>query len=445
MVLYFVNYNEMLSSVCRWIIFGMKMSNKKQYLCTPASDDVMNRLLESFSKITNTTNNKKLEYEHRLDTILRIILDYLGVEHGSIMILEKKHLVVRAATRPEIIGHKQSLEKSSISAWVGKSGEPLFIQDIFKDTRFKSSSKGIYKDTELLSVPILLEDKVVGVVNVTDKTNRQGVLEDEIACLLQFSSLILSMLAQQKMQDDLKKQRNILRKKNKELKRQEAVREDLSRMLIHDLKGPLSDVVANLDILSYSIAEKNKQFLEAAQTGCDRAVQMVSNLVSVGKIEDGNMQLLKEKVFPGTLIDEALSSVKGMASLKDVTLKKEIQETIPFIRVDRILLLRVLQNLLNNALACSYPGTIIITGCKMVPQKKHIEFFVQDEGPGIAKEKQKVIFDKYASLSCNESGLVGTGLGLYFCRLAVGEHKGQINVNSKKGKGCRFYFSLPIW
>lgn len=420
------------------------MSNKKQYLCAPASDHIMNRLLESFSRIITITNNKKLDYEHRLNTILRIILDYLGVEHGSIMILEKRHLVVRAATRPEIIGHKQSLEKSSISGWVGNSGKPLFIQDIFKDTRFKSSSKGIYKDSELLSVPILFEDKVVGVINVTDKIHRQGVLKDEIACLLQFSSLILSMLAQQKMQDDLRKQRNILKKKNNELKRQEAIREDLSRMLIHDLKGPLSEVVANLDILSYTISVENKQFLEAAQTGCDRSVRMVTNLVTVGRIEDGNMRLLKEKVSPGTLIDEALSSVKAMASLKDVTLKKEVQEAVPLIMVDRILILRVLQNLLNNALGCSCSGTSIVTGCKIVPTKKYIEFFVHDEGPGIAKGKQKVIFDKYASLSCNESGLVGTGLGLYFCRLAVGEHKGRIDVDSTEGKGSCFYFTLPI-
>ena len=278
----------------------------------------MNLLLETISQISSVMNRKRLDYDRRLTEILTLILGYVGAEQGSIMVREKSHLVVRAATRQEIIGHLQPLDSNSISSFVEKSGEPLLIKNIQHDGRFKSHASGIYRESELLSVPIQFEGKVVGVINVTDKKGDNRILPDDIACLLQLSSLIVSLLSQQQLQNELKRQKSVLRRKNSELKRQEQLRADLSRMLVHDLKGPLSEIVANLDILSYTIPEQGKEFLEAAHTSCERAVRMVSNLVSVGRIEDGDFILLKEKVEPFLLVEESLSSIKGLARLKDV-------------------------------------------------------------------------------------------------------------------------------
>jgi len=76
------------------------------------------------------------------------------------------------------------------------------------------------------------------------------------------------------------RQRNILKKRNQELKRQEKLRDELYRMLIHDLKAPLAEVVANLDIMSYSITGDSREFLESAQIGCDRTVSIVFYITS---------------------------------------------------------------------------------------------------------------------------------------------------------------------
>ena len=407
-------------------------------------NQAISTLLEKISRITGIINNKNYNFQSRLDKILRIILSYIGADHGSIMLREKKYLVVRAATRPEILGHKQPLDDTSISGWVEKSGKPLFVENISNESRFKSCGHGIYRNNELLSVPILLDNKVAGVINVTDKTAPHAVLQDDIACLLQFSRMILALLTQQQMHDELKRKKNMLRQKNKALRLQEAKQAELSRLLIHDLKGPLSEVVANLDIMSYSIPEAAREYLEAAQTGCDRAVRMVSNLVTVGKIEDGKIFLLKETISPVLLIEESLSSVRGLASLKQIELLQDIGGNFPLIDVDRVLVLRVMQNLLHNALGCVRQNTSITVGCLLQEDNRSIEFFVEDQGPGISPEKQRVIFDKYSSLSCLDDGLVGTGLGLYFCMLAVQEHGGKLGVSSDGKNGSRFYFNIPI-
>lgn len=406
------------------------------------------RLLESFSKVVDVINTKKLNYEKRLDQILKIILEYLGVEQGSIMILEGRgRLVVRAASRPELLGVQQSIKNydKSVAARVAHTGNPLFIPDISQNNLFDRKWRGgkTYKKKSLLSVPIVHQDKVIGVINVTDKCGDKDLLQQDVARLFDLSGLILSLVVQQKLQDEVRKQRNTLKKRNKELHHQHEVRSELSRMLIHDLKGPLAEVVANLDILSYSISDENKFFLEAAEMGCNRAVRMISNLVDIDKIEDGRMQLIKEEVEPDSILEESQSSIIGLAKIRNVDLVMEQEESLPMIIVDRVLILRVMQNLLINALGYSPSDTVITFGCHLVG-KKELEFYVQDQGEGMPAEKQKTIYDKYTRISDKQDALVGTGLGLYFCKLAVEEHKGKIGVESTVGKGSRFFFSLPI-
>jgi len=405
-----------------------------------------NRLLDSFSRIAGIINAKHLDYPARLAGILAIILDYLGVAHGSIMVAEgRKGLVVKAASRPVILGHTQALDdERSVAAWVAGHQEPLFIRDISRETRFDRLPQGGYRRKSLLSVPIIHHGRTLAVINVTDKIGKRDLLKEDVTRLFDFSSVILSLLVQEELEQSLRRKQRTLVARNQELRRQEAMRAELSRLLIHDLKGPLAEVVANLDIMSYSISGENREFLESAQMGCDRAVRMIANLVSIGKIEDGKFTPIKEVVVPGALLAETASGIKGLAKMRGVELVLEAEEGLPGLSLDRSLILRVMQNLLTNALGYCPGNTTVRFGCKRVPGKKQLEFYVQDQGPGIPPEREKTIFEKYARVSDKQDALVGTGLGLYFCRLAVEIHRGRIFVASEPGKGSRFYFTLPI-
>jgi len=284
----------------------------------------------------------------------------------------------------------------------------------------------------------------LGVINAADKAGDKDLLKDDISYLLDFSSLIISILVQQRMQKELRTQRNTLKKKNEELKHQERLRDELYRMLIHDLKAPLAEVIANLDILSYSISGDNREFLESAQIGCDRTVSMITNLITINKIEDGKIKPSLEATIPAGLLDEARSSIKGLAQSKGVELVSEVEDGLPTLYLDRVLILRVLQNLLTNALSHAEGGSRITLGCRQGAARGTLEFFVGDQGPGIAPEGIKLLFEKYSRLSDKQDALVGTGLGLYFCKLAVGLHQGKIGVDSELGQGCRFHFTLPL-
>ncbi len=400
-------------------------------------------LLKNISLIIQILNEKDAKLSTSLDKILNLLLGYLGVEQGSIMVHEDRELTVVASSRPELIGKKQPLTDGSVAAWVAQTGKAIFIPDISIDERFHSRG-GTYKKKAVLSAPIIQDGKLLGVINATDKGGDIDLLKEDIVYLLDFSSLIIAILVQRKMQKELQRQRNALKKKNQELQRQEKLRDELYRMLIHDLKAPLAEVVANLDIMSYAVPDDNREFLESAQIGCDRTVSMVSNLITINKIEDGKIKPSLEETKVASLLEEARSATKGLARIKSVEIVMDIEDDLPTVYLDRALVLRVLQNLLTNALSHTQGNTDITLGCRRLPAKPKIQFFIQDQGPGIPKDKLEIIFEKYSRLSDQQDALVGTGLGLYFCRLAVELHRGKIGVNSEPGQGSRFHFSLPI-
>jgi two-component system sensor histidine kinase KdpD len=402
-----------------------------------------NRLLASLSSIVQLITAQRLTYEARIDRVLRVILDHLGVEQGSIMILAGKTLVIKAASRPELIGVRQPLSEASVASWVALHKKPLFIPDINKDHRFHKRHSA-YRKNSLLSVPVLQNNRLIGVINVSDKAGHTDLLKGDIAFLIDFSALVLSLIIQESLAEQAKQQRNTLRQRNLELRRQETMRAELSRMLIHDLKGPLSEVVANLDILSYSATDDTRELVTAAQTGCDQAVRMAENLATIGRIEDNKLELLKHEIAPVMLLKEALSNVRGLATLKHITLASQLAPDLPTIRLDRVLILRVLQNLIMNALHYSQPGHTVTVGCEPVVGRRQLCFFVADEGPGVPEGEQTLIFDKYVRLQRGQDLLTGTGLGLYFCKLTVEKHRGEIGMENRATGGSRFYFTLPL-
>jgi len=217
-------------------------------------------------------------------------------------------------------------------------------------------------------------------------------------------------------------------------------------MLIHDLKGPISDLIANLDILSYTVSYENQEYVESAKTGCDTLYRMVSNLLDIARLEEGGLELIYEKIDPQDLIKEALVRLFGLVKMKGLTIEEKFSspKTMDFFWGDRGILLRVLQNLLTNAIDYSPPGEAIEVGFDYLKSLK-IQFFVKDNGPGVPPEHQEVIFDKYLQLEKKADGRIyTTGLGLTFCKMAVEAHRGKIGVESENLEGSRFFFILPL-
>jgi PAS domain S-box-containing protein len=225
----------------------------------------------------------------------------------------------------------------------------------------------------------------------------------------------------------------------------ETLRNDLTSMIYHDLRSPLSNIISSLEMLPSTIPADCNPMLEPVlsitKRSTERMQRMISSLLDINRLESGQSITNPSLVQPKELLQEALKAVQPAADHKEQKLTLELNEQLPQIKADVDMIKRVLINLLDNASKFTPQEKEISFGA-VVKTPEQIQFWVQDSGPGIPKEAREAIFDKFTSLTTPELPK-GIGLGLAFCKLAVQAHGGKIWVESQEGKGSRFLFSLP--
>jgi K+-sensing histidine kinase KdpD len=401
-------------------------------------------MIKKFLSIIETSHNKNLSFHEKLQCILRKVVSCMNTERGSIMLLcGKNTLEVVASTNPELLGIKQPIKEDTPSSWVVKNKRILYVGP--GECMLFKKRYDYYKKEAFLLAPIILHDKVIGVLNITDKKDSDFFSSDEQELFLTTAGYVISAVENQRLTESLRKSRNDIKHKNIELKKLERIRTELFNMLIHDLKGPLSEMVANLDILSYTIVDNNLEYVQSAQSACDTLFRMISDLLDITRLEEGCLNLIYEQIEPRNLVHDAVLLLSGTAKAREVGLKEHVspvEDTYGF-PGDRSIMLRVMQNLLINAIQHSPKGSYVETGFKNTDE--NISFFIKDNGPGILPEFQEAIFNKFFQITKKSDGRrYSTGLGLTFCKMAVEAHSGSIRVESDGVKGSRFVFTIPM-
>ena len=404
------------------------------------------RILEILLTITNISNNTKLPFEEKLQQVLFKVVHSLQAKRGSIMLLKgRKALEVAASTKPELVGVKQSLEEESPSGWVVRNKKLLYVDGNTEPGDFVAKTHG-YEKSAFLVAPIINNDKVAGVLSITEKSGVDVFDKVEQEILLEVIGQVISALENERLTQSLKRNKKTLQKKNLQLRKLEKLRTDLFNMLIHDLKGPISEIVANLDILTYTLKDDNLQFVDSAQIGCETLQTMVANLLDIARLEERQLKLIYEKIDPEDLVKETLGRLTNVGKTRGLKFTEKFPPTADrhYFMADRGILMRVLQNFLSNAIQHSPAGETIEIGFEYSESPK-ISFFVKDSGPGIPKEYQKVVFEKFTQLDKKSDGRIyTTGLGLAFCKMAVKAHKGSIGVKTVSPTGSLFWFLLPL-
>lgn len=401
-------------------------------------------LLETVSVLAATD----LSLEEKLQRILQLSLNQINAEKGSIMLRDKQgDLVIKAASRKRLIGIKQLVtDKKSVSAWVVKNGKPILVKHSKDDSRFRPSEEALYKTDNFLCVPIKNEKGVViGVFNVTDKRDGQSITKEDEIILSGFISRIVMLIENAQLKEDLEEERKRLKTKNKELLALEQLRDDLINMIIHDLKGPLGEITANLDLLSSAPLEsQDRECLDTAIQGGENLLRMIMNMLDVKKMEDGKLKLHCEAFDVSELVEGVIDKMKTLIKQKAMHVQAVNANRFTWV-ADRSLIERVLINLLNNAIQYSHQGGTVEINSQSNPKNQQLQVEVIDHGKGIPRTFQRKIFEKFGQVDADSSERRnGTGLGLTFCRMAIEAHQGKIWVESEVGKGSRFIFLLPL-
>jgi signal transduction histidine kinase len=232
----------------------------------------------------------------------------------------------------------------------------------------------------------------------------------------------------------------------KALKESERVKDDLTHMLVHDLKSPIASVMGLLDhSLDLVKASPNAQsvieLMTLARVESQHLLNLAANILDVRRMKEGLMP------YEPTLI-ESLSEMAKL-SLRDASgAPRErhfdflVTPDAEKLYADSNLLRRILANLLSNAIKHTRNGGHIDFRARRTSDA--IELSIRDDGEGIPEQDQKRIFNAFEQSRHTIHDRYDTGMGLTFCKLAVEKHGGKIWVESKVGRGSTFFFTLPL-
>lgn len=223
----------------------------------------------------------------------------------------------------------------------------------------------------------------------------------------------------------------------------ERMRDDLVHTTVHDLRNPLTAISGALSLLGKNLPDafspNQQQLWEIAHTNTVRMLELVNAILDISRLESQQMPLEYALVSPADLVADVLNAQLLLVADKGLYLENSVPSTLPPVWADAVLIKRVLQNLVGNAIKfTSAGGTVRVTARPETSDRPRILVSVSDTGPGIPAEIQARLFQKFVTGGQER----GSGLGLAFCRMVMEAHGERIWVESTSESGTTFTFTL---
>ena len=231
------------------------------------------------------------------------------------------------------------------------------------------------------------------------------------------------------------------------LRNLEKLRDDLMKMIVHDLKTPLTSVLATTEMMLDGdfgpVSDEQRQALGDAEGKAEDLLALIDDLLEVARIEDTSLRLELTPIAPGAFVSELAHEWGMRLQQARASVTVDVADDVPVFEADRALLKRVFSNLIQNAL--THAGRGVELRLAVRGDADSVLFTVADNGPGIAPEYHELIFRKFERVkSASAPSARSSGLGLAFCKLAVEAHGGRIWVQSRTGEGSAFHVLLPL-
>ncbi len=286
-----------------------------------------------------------------------------------------------------------------------------------------------------LIAPLLQGARSIGMVSIV-RREKDAFSPDEIELVSLLGRLVGS--AVQNIRAYQAERRTV-----EELRRLSALRADFVALVSHELRAPMASVIGSARTLQQRWRElkpdQRESFLALIADETGRLADLITDVLDTSRIEAGTFGYTFTDVDVGVLVEDSVATAS--VGLDEVTLRAEVEDGLPSVRGDRDRLRQVLTNLIDNAVKYSPAGAEVEV--RVYPENSQVRIDVRDEGPGIAKADQRLIFEKFSRGKAAGAGKPGTGLGLFIARSIAEAHGGSLDVWSTPNRGATFTLALP--
>ena len=311
-----------------------------------------------------------------------------------------------------------------------------FITKNFKETRWKQTET------------IFVNGKSYGTIEVYYLEERPDgdegpFLHEERHLIHVIAERLGHIIARKIAEDNLQSSYEEEKKLRERLQTEMQGRIDFTRNLIHELKTPLTSLVATSQLLADE--EQNKKLGKLAGYVLESANGLnnrIDELHDVIKGEIGKLELELKPLELSKLIRSIVDEMKALAVQQGISIHLKLAESLPEVYADAARVRQIVLNLLNNAFKYAAEGGQVVI--RTTANSNFVTVEVHDRGPGIAEDVQKRLFESGYQITQRNKHTGGLGIGLALCKLLTELHGGKIWVKSQPGKGASFYFTLPL-
>ncbi len=297
-------------------------------------------------------------------------------------------------------------------------------------------------------VPFVSEDEILGTINFMLRIDN-GYTQNDMRIAYLLALQLTTAIRNVQRFTEVQRLNAQLEETLSNLRKLQVLQDNLSHMIVHDLRMPLTLISLNLDMIALRAHKGSfdRQFfgnIEHARNATQQLVSMMEDLLKINKLEVSELKPLLKRSSITSLIKNRLDGYQLQARQEDKSLLVHMADNLPFVMMDVELIGRVLDNLVSNAFKYTAAGGSVSIGASV--EDELLSVYVCDDGPGIAAEHHERIFEKFGQVQDPQEEFTrpGTGLGLTFCHLAVQVHRGKIWVESTVGEGSCFRFTLPL-
>lgn len=407
-------------------------------------------LLKQIGETTNTENEPLELFERIIDSITVSV----GVESASLMLLEKDGTLKISAARglpEEVVSTVHVAEGQGVSGYVLESRAPLLIRDLEKESHFHELVGGRrYKTKSLLSVPILIRERMLGVINVSNKlTGERFGMEDQ-DLLVTIAHQVALAMENFTLVHSLRLQARTLERTNQDLIKLNRARTRMVSNLSHELKTPLTSMMGFVDLaltFFHRLSEEElKDYLAQVREEGGNLERLITGMLRLFSIESERENWQWREFSLDMAVAGVLRTHAREIQRRELQTSTCLPDDSPDIYGDVEKFSMALSALIDNAVKFNRDqGKLSVTAqTETVEGLPFVRLQIANDGESIPFEAREAVFEQYSQLGDIDTGKpCGVGVGLALVKAIVGRMQGRVFLELRQEEGTAFCLLLP--